>query len=268
MPHSAAGIYYEQNVVDGLPPLLYLMGSDCDLRRDIPFRAHLTQSFSVLAFDYRGMGRSRDAALPAPASGELSAYADDALALLDELGLTAVHVVGVSFGGMVAQILASMHPSRVRSLALCVTTTGARMTLRSVQDLPLEERMRRTCLLIDTRRDDAWADTVAGRGAFERLLSSRRDEGNAAGFASQMRAREGFDGARYARAIRVATIVVAGRYDGIAPPEACSELCALVDGAECWTYDCGHDVAFSCSDAWRDVRTLMLGCMDAGSLDE
>ena len=54
----------------------------------------------------------------------LAELADDAVAVLDELGMDAVHVFGASMGGMIAQHLALNHPQRVRSLTLACTAFG------------------------------------------------------------------------------------------------------------------------------------------------
>jgi len=50
--------------------------------------------------------------------------AEDAVGLIDHLGLDAVHVVGVSLGGMIAQMMAIEHPKRVLSLTSIMSTTG------------------------------------------------------------------------------------------------------------------------------------------------
>lgn len=50
--------------------------------------------------------------------------AEDIIAVLDDAGLSKVHVVGVSLGGMIAQELAIEHPRRVRRLVLASTTPG------------------------------------------------------------------------------------------------------------------------------------------------
>ena len=64
--------------------------------------------------------------LPVRSPYKLADMADDALGLMDALKLDSAHVVGISMGGMIAQILAAKHPKRVRSLVLLMTTSGHR----------------------------------------------------------------------------------------------------------------------------------------------
>jgi aminoacrylate hydrolase len=76
----------------------------------------LPPSISAISFDHRGIGVSTGAP---PYSVEL--WADDAIRLLDFLEISAVHVVGHSTGGAIAQVMASDHPERVLSLVLGAT---------------------------------------------------------------------------------------------------------------------------------------------------
>ena len=77
----------------------------------------LSDRYSVIAFDNRGVGRSP---LPeGPPTG--AAMADDAAALLRALGVSSAHVAGFSMGSAIAQELALRHPELYRSLVLVST---------------------------------------------------------------------------------------------------------------------------------------------------
>ena len=88
--------------------------------RDVGLSTHLDGDVDVLAlFAAQGSG----APLP-PVPYLLSDMADDAVGLLDHLGVERAHVVGVSMGGMIAQSLAMAHPGRVLTLTSIMSTTG------------------------------------------------------------------------------------------------------------------------------------------------
>ncbi len=61
-------------------------------------------------------------AVPAPYT--LRDMADDAVGLLDALGIESAHVAGASMGGMIAQTMAIHHPNRVRTMTSIMSTTG------------------------------------------------------------------------------------------------------------------------------------------------
>ena len=83
-----------------------------------PQLASLEAHFQVLRYDMRGHGDS-----DAPEGAyTLELLAEDAVALLDALGIDSVHFVGLSIGGMIGQGLALNHGDRLKSLALCDTS--------------------------------------------------------------------------------------------------------------------------------------------------
>ncbi|MGA2521750.1 MAG: alpha/beta fold hydrolase, partial [Acidimicrobiales bacterium] len=86
----------------------------------------VAEGYRVLRFDSRDAGRSTSieaapgfdlaAAFRGSAAYTLHDMADDTAGLLGALGIDDAHVVGTSMGGMIGQVLAVDHPSRVRSL--------------------------------------------------------------------------------------------------------------------------------------------------------
>jgi pimeloyl-ACP methyl ester carboxylesterase len=118
-------------------PLLLVMGLGTQmLAWHDEFCALLVErGFFVVRFDNRDIGLSthlHSAGMPdlrrlftepkAVAPYTLEDMADDAIGLLDALGISSADVVGASMGGMIAQVLASRHPGRVRSLTSIMST--------------------------------------------------------------------------------------------------------------------------------------------------
>lgn len=112
-------VYYELSGPDGAPVVMLSQSLACSSAMWRPQLPVLEAKYRVLAYDTRGHGQSG-----APA-GEysLDMLGDDAVALLDALGIDAVHWVGLSMGGMVGQNLGLRAPGRVHSLTLCDTSS-------------------------------------------------------------------------------------------------------------------------------------------------
>ena len=116
------------------PPVLLIAGLSGQLISwDDEFcRLLVDRGLFVVRFDNRDVGLSThvDDAAGAEVPGAqapvyaLADLAADAAGLIDALGLGSAHVVGVSMGGMIVQILAIEHPERVRSLTSIMSTTG------------------------------------------------------------------------------------------------------------------------------------------------
>lgn len=100
-------------------PLLLIngIGATGDLFR--PFRQHLTDR-ETIAFDAPGVGGSPEPLYP-PTMRQLAAVV---AGLIDELGHDQVDVLGLSWGGALAQELARRHPRSVRRLVLVATMAG------------------------------------------------------------------------------------------------------------------------------------------------
>ncbi|OYU74432.1 MAG: alpha/beta hydrolase [Burkholderiales bacterium PBB5] len=179
--------------------------------------------------------------LPVHAPYQLQDMAADAVGVLDALGIPAAHVCGASMGGMIAQHLGARHPTRVKSLTLLMTTSGARY-------LPQPRWPVRQALLARPR-SSAVPDVVAhlegllrviGSPAYppdalrqrERLEASVRRAWRPSGTARQLLAIVA-DGDRSAllAGIRAPTEVVHGAADPLVPPAAATDLAAKIPGA-------------------------------------
>lgn len=126
-------------------PLLLIMGIGAQLVfwPEALCRALMERGFRVIRVDNRDVGQSSrmdhlgvpnvrrevlrwGLGLRVHAPYRLDAMADDAAGLLDVLGMPRVHVMGASMGGMIAQLLAIRHPTRVASLTSIMSHPGDR----------------------------------------------------------------------------------------------------------------------------------------------
>ncbi len=110
----------------------------------------LSAQFELLAFDYRGMGRSA----PVTEPYAMADVAADVAALLDAVGWDTTALAGLSYGGMVAQEFAVTFPDRIDRMALMATSPGgafASYPLETLADLPPLERGLRSLNLADRR---------------------------------------------------------------------------------------------------------------------
>ena len=220
--------------------LLFISGTGADLR-DGPRLTDgpLGRAFEVLAYDQRGLGRS---SVPEWPYG-VADFADDAAALVRAVGWDDCLVLGVSFGGMVAQELAIAHPETVRRLVLACTSAGgaggASYPLHELAHLDPEERVVRQMELLDTRWDAAWRRAHPEMEAMVRDRA-RLDRAGDPGFANQLAARARHDTAARLGRIACPTLVCGGRHDGIAPPPNSEFLAASIPGAQLSLFEGGH----------------------------
>jgi pimeloyl-ACP methyl ester carboxylesterase len=131
---------YETFGAAGAPPVVLIMGLATQM---IAWPDELCEGLArrglfVVRFDNRDVGESTHLRnLPPPSLGDIavrrrpppysiSDMARDVAGLIDSLRLGAVHLVGASMGGFIAQAVALEHTARVRTLALMMTSTGSR----------------------------------------------------------------------------------------------------------------------------------------------
>ncbi|QFZ24573.1 alpha/beta fold hydrolase [Saccharothrix syringae] len=196
------------------------------------------RGFFVVRFDNRDAGRSTH--LPGT-DYALVDMAADAVGLLDALGADRAHVVGASMGGMIAQVMAAHHPSRVLSLASLMSTTGRRGKGRTSPRLirHLFSRTARTEQQAVERRVRLF-ETVGSPGFeqdFEEIrraaaLSFRRDPDHRGGRRRQYRAvRAAGDRTDQLARVTAPTVVVHGTADLVCHHSGGEATAAAIGGA-------------------------------------
>lgn len=255
---------YTERAGDGAP-LLYITGTGGDLRTkpscmDSPF----ARAFDLVSYDQRGLGQSDKP----PGPYTMADYADDAASLLDELGWEKANVIGYSFGGMVAQYLATRHSQRIERLVLAATSPGgaggSSFPLHELREKPLEERIQ-TQVLLDARLTPA--DYAAPTPALQKRIDMTRgledrlaaDPVFQKGFAGQIAARKGHDRWDALVDLRVETLVCAGLHDRMARPEASRAMAARIPGALLRWYDGAHGFQLECPAFYEDVTAFLRG---------
>lgn len=165
VPVGDVEIAYETFGDPADPPLLLVMGLGAQMLvwPDDFCRALADAGHHVVRFDNRDVGLSTHLDdVPPPRLRDLllrrrrppyriDDLADDALGLLDALGMGSAHVVGVSMGGFIAQTMALRQAGRIRSLTLIMTSTGSLRVGRARPRLLLRVLRRR----VARDRDDA-----------------------------------------------------------------------------------------------------------------
>lgn len=225
--------------------LLFISGTGGDLRaKPNQFDGPLPKTFDMISYDQRGLGRSDKPDI----AYSMADYADDAAALMESQGWDDAHVIGVSFGGMVAQELVLRHPGRVRRLVLACTSPGgaggASFPFHEIEHLKGEARARHLTPISDTRRDAAWA--AANPETYEKIIALTAadpfdgEPGRAQGAHRQLEARAAHDTWERLPQIAVPTLIAAGRYDGIALPATQEKMAARIPGAELAFFEGGH----------------------------
>jgi 3-oxoadipate enol-lactonase len=265
MPHAKVGdieIYYER--AGAGPPLLFISGTGGDLRnKPGVFDGPLAGSFDLLAYDQRGLGRTEKPDVPYSMTG----YADDAAGLMDAVGWDQALVMGVSFGGMVAQELVLRHPAKVRRLVLACTSPGgaggASYPFHEIGDMDRLERSRLLIPIADTRRGVTWAaanpalyDQILALGAADPFAG---EPNHAMGALRQLEARATHDTWDRLPAIACPVMIAAGRYDGIALPAAQERMASRIPGARLQFFEGGHLFMIQDRTAIPAMSAFLLG---------
>lgn len=182
---------------------------------------------TVIAVDLMGHGSSP----PAPAGRAIGAYAADVASLLDELGMPRASLLGLSFGGMIAQEFALVYPSRVASLIVGACgpriPPEAREAVRARGNVDASTGM---ASVVDATMQ-RWFTPDFINAAPAQRVRARLLADDPAGWAAGWNAISGFDALDRLGAVTAPTLVIAGERDAGAPVATTKMIADAIPGS-------------------------------------
>lgn len=266
-------LHYEVTGDPAAPPVVLIMGLGTQLTRwpEAFYRALTDAGHYVIRFDNRDIGLSTHLdqlgvpplgravvratlGMPVKAPYLLTDMATDTVGLLDALGIASAHIVGVSMGGMIGQILAARHAGRVRTLTSIMSTSGERglpgpsLRLRAALARRPDPKLGRDALIEHTARvlkmiaspkyppDEATLRQQIARD-IDRAYHPR-------GYVRQLLAiLASGSRAPILGKITAPTLVLHGSADPLVPPAAAPDLHRRIPGARLEIFEgMGHDL--------------------------
>ena len=215
-------------------PLLLLNGVAMSVSSWEPISRPLAESFRVVRCDFRGQ-------LMMPVTPPAVAdHAEDVIALLDHLEIETAHLVGTSFGGVMATLAAGRHPDRVRSLITVASAPGFFDEMADEVEL-WKAACRRS---LDGGDRGHFADVLEPVGYSSAYIESHREELDTRraqiaalpdvwfeGLYGLLDSAQSLHLRRELAAIRCPTMVVAAELDAFVPVRRARGLAESIDGA-------------------------------------
>lgn len=197
------------------------------------------QDRSIIAFDIPGIGRT-------PMIDGISTipdYAGFALQVMDALNIRSFDILGISWGGAVAQQLARSAPERVGKLVLAITSAGG---LGSWWGTPiaLSEIMFPLRYMSKSYGNLVGPLMYGGEAMFApadfREYSKHAIAPSPEGYFSQVRAMCSWTSLPWLGQLKQKTLVIAGKYDGLIPIANQMLLANMIPNARLEVYSAGH----------------------------
>lgn len=216
----------------------------------VPFcEAFVDRGFFVVRFDNRDCGLST--IFPADAKYSLSDMADDAAHIIDHFDAAPAHIVGMSMGGMIAQVLAAERPELCATLTSYASTTG-----NPEVGHPSDDALRAMLAPPATTREEAMANGLRGKRVWGTPNTWNEDEwanfsgdnwerSNPPGGGLRQLDAIGRSGNRddQIRSITVPSLIIHGELDTLIDPSGGRHTAALIEGSQYLEVEgMGHDI--------------------------
>ncbi len=229
---DGARISWEADGPQDAPPVLLIMGLAYPAAMWWRLMPTLADKHRVIRLDNRGAGLTGD--VPG-APYTVPAMAADCLAVLDEAGVDAAHVIGISMGGLIGQEIALSAPERVRSLCLMATHPGIAQAVINPEALKLVTSGR-----ADMTPQEAAEASIPFNYAPQTPRSAMEEDWavrfplacTLAGYMAQVQGTLPWSRYDDLPSLAVPTMVVHGELDALVPPENGRTIASRIPGAE------------------------------------
>jgi pimeloyl-ACP methyl ester carboxylesterase len=238
-------------------PVLMINGIGADRAAWYLQTPTIAREFRVITYDNRDVGET--GAGHDPRSYPMRRFADDAVGLLDALGIERAHIVGASMGGAIAQEFALAYPARTRSATIVCSWARTDPWLAELLDLwedvfatsgPVVWS-RATWLVVFTYR---YYQDPAHLAALLDLARANPRPQTAAMYRRQSRAAVGHDTLDRLAQIDVPVHVIAGEEDLLTPPRFSHEIAAAISGSRLSVMpNVGHGMFWEATDAFNEL---------------
>ena len=225
---NGLGIAYEQ--AGQGPPLVLLHGIGSNARAWRRQLAGLADAYTVIAWDAPGYGKSADP----PGEPTMGDWAEYLAGFLSGLKLPAAHLLGLSWGGILAQEFYGRYPERVLSLILADSSSGGGADPPSLRDGALQARLQALETLTPAEIGRARAPVLLSGQASSALIQEVAEifaEIHPAAYRQAAIASSQADERPVQSQIKVPTLVLWGEYDRVTPRDKSEQVRNAIAGA-------------------------------------
>ncbi len=241
-------------------PLVLIAGITCDNNHWSLMKSELSKSFQLIMPDNRGVGKSDTP----ECNYTVADMAADIVALLDNLNLDKVSILGHSMGGAIAQYLACYYPERVEKLIISHSFIKFRASSIMfcqheylLAELNASPEIRATAILPFIYSDD-FIGNGANVQALINAIATTKSKQSLDSYKQQIYAISEFNSMDYIQKIKAETLVIAGEFDKLAPFQDSQEIVNKLDNAKLKIMAGAHVPMWETPEQYANLITAFL----------